>query len=126
MQQISIDWSTMSNPFLDRTAKGDHGNTSEKRVGKSLGARMTPASGALRGAKSDGVKGKFRLEMKSTVKDRISVEKEWLVKITHEALAHNQIPVVILSFVNGDGSPAMTKNAEWGLVPMHVLKEIVE
>jgi len=80
----------MSNPYLNRLAnagKNAHGKKSEKRVAKSMGAKLHPNSGAMRGAKSDASMPKFRLEMKSSTTQTLPIEMAWLVKITQEALA---------------------------------------
>jgi hypothetical protein len=116
----------MPNPYLDRLAKAGtnaHGKTSEKRVAKSMGAKLHPASGAMRGAKSDASLPKFRLEMKSTTTDTMTLEIGWLVKIAHEAVDHGHSPAVVLSFVGTDGKPRMRQYAEWIALPLAVFQE---
>ena len=79
----------MSNPFLDRIEKrkiGHAGRKAEKRGLKSLRAKPLPASGAKRGAKSDGVRQGFRFELKSTTVKAIKLEREWLEKIRGQQL----------------------------------------
>jgi hypothetical protein len=118
------------NPFLDRVAKrniGDSGRKSEKRTLKSMGAKPQPASGAMAGAKSDGIlkKGQnFRLELKSTTAQTLKLEREWLEKISQEALGHRQVPALVLSFVDEEGKPAMKRNAEWVAIPKHIFEEL--
>jgi hypothetical protein len=122
----------MRNPLLDRIAKrniGDAGRKSEKRTLKSMGAKAQPASGAMAGAKSDGIlkRGEqFRLELKSTTAQAVKLECEWLEKISQEALHHRQIPALVLSFVDGEGKPVMKRNAEWVAIPRHVFEELTE
>jgi hypothetical protein len=115
------------NPFLKRLAEQGttgHGFKSEKRVVTKLGARPQPASGAMAGAKSDAIKGNFRLEMKSTTNQTMRLESGWLVKISQEAREHGQVPALVISFVNGEGKPIMRQDAEWVLVPLTVFEDM--
>lgn len=121
---------TERNPFLKRAAQqGDngHGDSSEKRVAKSLGARLTPNSGAMRGAKGDAQLERNRsylVECKSTVKDRLPVELGWLVKITHEALSTGKVPILTVSFVMPDGKAR--PQGDWVMMPKHYFDELSE
>lgn len=121
----------MGNPFLDRIAKrgiGGSGRRSEKRVALDLGARLTPASGAMAGAKGDSVLEtsaiNCRIEKKSTVHQTMKLEREWLAKITQEALTHGQVPALVISFVNPDGSPQMKQNSDWVMIPKESFIEL--
>jgi hypothetical protein len=117
----------MGNPFLERVAKAGksaHGKRSEARVAKSLGARLTPASGAL-----DSAKGDFKLstilgEAKSTINASISIEYDWLLKIAHEALYQGKTPALTVSFVNGNGT--VKHNGDWVLIPLPLLHTLQE
>ena len=116
------------NPFMRRAAQrgiGGTGRASEKKMALSLGARQTPASGAMRGAKSDAVLGDFRIESKSTTGGSIPLSIGWLSKISHEALTHTQCPAVTIAFVKLDGSPAMQSNAEWVMIPKWKFQELI-
>lgn len=120
----------MSNPYLDRLAKRtstSHGKESEKRVAKSLGARLQPNSGAMAGAKSDAqlTEDNFRLEMKCTTDGSIRVELGWLIKITHEALQAGQRPALVISFVKSDGKPRTDVNSDWVMMPKAVFEELL-
>jgi hypothetical protein len=102
-----------------------HGNASEKKVGKSLGARMQPASGAMRSAKGDMKLGEQWLgEAKSTVNDALKLDLGFLNKITVEALSIGRLPFLSMSFVMADGSPR--RSGEWVAVPLEVFKELIE
>lgn len=119
----------MSNPFLDRVAKqgrSGHGSLSEQRLARETGARLTPASGALLGAKSDAVDGSVRLEYKSTTKATMALERAWLEKITSEALRKGQTPALVLSFVRPDGKPVTATNAEWVCIPRWKYEELIQ
>lgn len=117
------------NPFLNRVSDRGmigHGRVSEKRVAKSMGAQLHPASGAMRGAKSDASmkEENFRLEMKSTTSQSLSIEMGWLTKISKEAVVHGQYPGVVISFVDQQGKPVMQQNAEWVMMPLQTFKEL--
>lgn len=121
----------MGNPFLKRVeASGSigHGLRSEKRVARTMGARLHPNSGAMRGAKSDAslTEANFRLEMKSSMCQFIKLEIGWLAKIAKEALSHGQRPAVVISFVDFDGKPALRHHADWVLIPREVFKELTD
>lgn len=117
------------NPFLHRLStagKNAHGKKSERKVAKKMGAKLHPNSGAMRGAKSDASLKKFRLEMKSTTTQTIPLDLAWLVKIAQEALDHGQTPVVVVSFVNADGTARMRQYAEWVILPLTVFNELTD
>jgi hypothetical protein len=117
----------MSNPYLDRLAAAGtnaHGKKSERRVAKTMGARLHANSGATRAAKSDASLLQFRLEMKSTITQAMVLEMAWLVKIAQEALDHGQSPAVALSFVDAHGKPRMKHYAEWVVLPMAAFQEL--
>jgi hypothetical protein len=117
----------MSNPYLNRLetrGKSSHGKASEKKLAKSLSARLTPASGATDSSKGDMRAGDFLIESKSTIHASISLERDFFLKIAHEAQFAGKVPALSVSFVTGDGSPK--KNGEWVCIPMHLFKELTE
>lgn len=120
----------MTNPYLKRVAKGKvaHGNKSEKRLANKMGSRLTPASGAMRGAKSDALLNKkemkFRIESKSTINNSLSIELGWLVKITEEALQTGCNPVLTFSYVDGDGRAK--PKGDWVAMPLWLFQELTE
>lgn len=125
MTSTSDDIPGEQNPFLKRlsaTASNAHGLKSEAKVLKKIGAKPTPNSGALRGAKSDGVVGHWQVESKSTVKDRLPIELGWLVKIQNEALSTGRDPVITISYVEYGGAPR--PHGEWVMVPLHIWNEL--
>lgn len=116
----------MSNPYLERTAnrgKSAHGKASEKKLAKSMGARLTPASGALDSAKGDMKVGDFLIESKSTIYDSLKIDRDFLLKINHEAKFAGKNPALTVTFVTGDGSSR--KDSEWVLVPLNLFKTFV-
>jgi hypothetical protein len=118
------------NPFMSRLegrATGSHGNKSEARLAKSLGARQTLASGALQHDKSDmkiNGKRKIRIEAKSTIHNSMSVELAWLTKIRHEAAINGAIPALTISFVTPEGKAKV--GGDWVAVPLNIFKELTE
>lgn len=101
-----------------------HGQKSEERVLKDMGAMQTIASGSLDGMKSDGVKDNLRIECKATLKKSISLKHEWLLKIREEALATNKIPVLTISFVNADGESKA--GGDYAVIPLYLFTDFAE
>jgi Holliday junction resolvase len=117
------------NPFLARNSRiGESGRSSEKKIAKSMGARLTPASGAMHGAKSDMVKTtakmKLRIESKSTINASMGVKLDWLTKITKEALDTSCTPIMTITYVTGAGEPV--PNGEWVMMPRWAFDELME
>lgn len=111
-------------PLRRRMNKQCTGTKAENRTGKRLGARMTPASGALDGAKSDMVLRNFRIENKSTIHVSIRLQLDWLLKIKQEALEHGQSPALTVQFTYENGVPRAGGN--WILLPEELFREICE
>jgi hypothetical protein len=112
------------NPYLKRQQVPRHGQKAEKRAAKRLKGRLTPASGALVGAKADIVKRTFLIESKATKHESITVKLEWLDKIAKEALDTGRDPALIIQFVDAAGNP--WRGSGWVLVPERVFAEISE
>lgn len=93
----------MPNPLLSRYDKRLHGTKSERRIAKNIGARRNAGSGAIEGLKGDSSLANLLIESKATVNGSLSLKKEWLDKITREALAQNKNPALTISFVTGSG-----------------------
>lgn len=118
------------NPFMDRAAKRgtmEHGRVSEKRIATSLAARLTPASGAMRGAKSDMKKQvggrKFQIESKATKNATLGVDLGWLVKVTEEAQSSGAIPALTMSFVDETGKSR--PKGDWVAIPLWAFQELI-
>jgi hypothetical protein len=114
---------------MEKESGGSHGNTSEKRVAKKIGARLQPASGAMVGAKGDAKLGgamKMRVECKSTIGDYLKLDIGWLTKISGEAMEDASTPALTISFVTADGRPRMNMNAEWVAIPMSAFQELLD
>ena len=114
----------VENPLSRRMNKQCTGTQAERKTSKRLGARLTPASGSLDGAKSDMVLDSYRIENKSTVNASMSLKLDWLLKIKQEALEHGQIPALAVQFTHGNGKPI--GGGSWVLLPEQVFHELVE
>lgn len=105
---------------------GKAGRASEKRVARNLGARLTPASGAV--IKGDMVhrsgEHKFLIEAKSTKRGTLALDLDWLTKIVTEAMNRASVPVMALSFTDESGLHPR-QNGEWMAVPAWFFKEIL-
>lgn len=114
------------NPFSKKGRSGSTigrtGYSSEARVAKKLGAKPTPASGAMAGIKSDMTLEGIRIEAKSTQTYTLSIKYAWCVKITEEAIKLGQTPAITLSFTDTAG--AGRKFGEWVAIPMNKFKEL--
>lgn len=113
-----------TNPFIDGVVHR-HGQKSEARTLKEMGARQTIASGSIPGLKSDGVMDKFRIECKATIHQSISVKLEWLKKIRKEALETNRCPVLTITFVDSEGNPDQY-GGEWAMIPQYLFNDFAE
>lgn len=119
------------NPYIKRIekrGKTGHGRIAEKKSMQSIAARLTPASGALRGAKGDGTmekKGrKYRGENKATVHNSLSIELGWLNKIYTEALASGAEPFLAFQFVTPEGKAR--PSGDWVAIPKTLFKELTD
>lgn len=74
----------------------------ESRVAKEISGKVTPASGALWGAKADVRNDIFLVECKTTEKDFYSLTFNTWDKIYHEAIKDSlRIPVMCIDLLNG-------------------------
>lgn len=123
-----------TNPFLIREAaapRSSHGKKYEKKGALSLAASLTPASGAMVGAKGDMRKRRNQLqshliEAKSTTANSLSVQLAWLVKISEEALAQGMQPALLMAFVTPEGRPVPHCESQWVALPLQVYNQLME
>lgn len=113
-----------TNRFRTETRSNEHGKLYEPKVARRIGARLTPNSGAMVGAKGDMTKDKWLLELKTTKDASLSIQLSWLVKITEEAQAKSKIPSLLFSFVLPDGRPRPNAETEWVAMPLQVYLEL--
>lgn len=114
----------MNNPFLERGKHKQHGQRAEKKAAKRLKGQLTPASGALDGAKGDFHLKEFLVENKATEKKSMGLELQWLAKIAQEAVDHGKYPALSMQFVTLDGQPK--QDGAWVAIPEYVFKELLE
>jgi hypothetical protein len=114
----------MNNPFLYRGKNPRHGDKAEKRTAKRLGGQLTPASGALLGAKGDIQLPGVLMENKATSKGSMSLKLDWLLKITQEALEKRKTPALAIQFVTENGEPI--RGGNWVMVPEYTYNELKE
>jgi hypothetical protein len=111
-------------PYRPGSKKRLHGTEAEKHCAKRLGATLTPASGALPGAKGDMFTDRFRIESKATVKDSYRLSLDVLCKAADEASEQGQVPAVAVQFVLPDGR--LRRCGGWVCMPENVFKELLE
>lgn len=107
------------NPLARRARErgiGGAGRKSERALAKQIGARLRPASGAMRGAKADMAKPGLLIESKSTTARTLALDMNWLTKIMEEALAEAKVPVLTVSFTDVNGAPK--EHGQWVMVPL--------
>ena len=99
----------------------DHGG--EERALKRLGAKPTKNSGSTDKDKGDGHLGRFKLEIKSTVREEFRLRFAELNKIAYEAYDTDALPAFLFQFIQGNGHPKV--NGNWVCLPEDVFKELV-
>lgn len=109
--------------FLNRdkrhgTAAHRRSKHQERELAKRGNGKLTPGSGngALKGdiQKYNGV---WRIEAKTTKNKSFSVTKEMISKIETAALSHDEIPAIVIEFLDESGRPEM----EVAVVPSYLL-----
>lgn len=112
--------------FLDRERKRGHpayrrSSKQESSLAKRGRGKLVPGSGS--GAEKGDVKkynGAFRIEAKTTSKNSFSVTKDMVKKIEAAALAHTELPAIIVEFLDQRGNPEL----EVAVVPVDVLDSL--
>lgn len=99
--------------FLNRSRHDKHSTASHRRAPKqekSLAHRMkgelVPGSGA--GTQKGDIKkayGVYRIEAKTTKNKSFSITRDMLRKIDEAALPNNEIPVIVVEFIDEQGKP---------------------
>lgn len=64
--------------------------------------------------------GLFRVEAKTTQRKSFSVTREMIQKVEEAALSNQELPAIIIEFIDEVGKPQM----EVAVVPTYVLEEI--
>lgn len=103
--------------------KRSAGQEAERRVIKKIGAVPQPASGAFPGMPQDGIKGKFLIQIKSTIKKSISVKREWLDSLTEDSIMRDKIPTLIVRF---DDDGTIIAPEDWVAIPLSDFERIAK
>lgn len=93
----------------------------EKRLAKRLGGRTQKGSGSVTFHKGDVKSTELLVEAKQTVKASMSVKREWLEKISREAMAYNKVPALALEFVG----IARLVDKDWIAVPASFFEALI-
>ena len=117
--------------FLKRAENGsNHSTVAHKRAPKQEeewakrgNGRLTPGSGnkTIKGDVRE-YRGVLRLECKTTANNSFSVTRQMVRKLEESALAHGEVPAIIIEFLREDGQPAH----ELAIVPTYVLDMLGE
>lgn len=118
----------MPNPYLPRTdGKTQPSNShrrarkQEKETAKRVSGYPTPASGA-REVKGDvRVKGKARIECKTTKNKSFSVTLDMARRIEEAAMVAGEIPVLLVEFNDGFGK----RLGELAVVPSYLIDDLL-
>lgn len=119
-----MDWNKKAEkPKSKVWDKKPHEKRQNKRLDKSIGGYLTPASGALDGAKGDReLDGTIKIEQKATDKKSISIKFEFLEKIFREAKQQGKDPALMFSFLKIK-SIAPT---DWAAIPVSLFKRMYD
>lgn len=107
----------------DARLTGHHGRKAEEKTAKRLKGTLTPASGALAGAKGDMSVGDFLVENKATVSEAYSLKMSVLLKIYQEALEVGKKPALAVQFTSLTGTSE--KRGRWVCIPEDVFNELI-
>ena len=120
----------MSRESFLRRVNGEAGNTrshkrskvQEKALARRVGGRITPGSGngSIKG--DIRKKGVMRIEAKTTKRASYSVTLDMIHKIEDAALSCNEMPVLVIEFIDEDGRPIK----DVAVVPTYVLDALGE
>lgn len=119
----------MGNPYLDREERTKNLSNSHKRAvkqEKQTAERFhgygTPASGS-REVKGDvRVRGKIRVECKTTKNKSFSITLAMVQAIEQAALTGGELPVLLVEYNDGHGK----KLAEVAVIPSYLIDEFLE
>jgi hypothetical protein len=100
----------------------------EQRLGKRLGGKRIPRSGGMPWSKWDSTTAngdisvpKMHLEHKRTDCASMSVQKEWLTKVSEGARRTGKDPGVVITFEKRGSEPD-----DWVLIPLEVLERLLK
>ena len=94
----------------------------ENNLANKLGGKRQKGSGSVRHHRSDVITQELQIECKRTDKESISIKKEWLEKISREALVSNKIPALSIEF----GEIEQLVEKSWVAVPANFFAELMD
>ena len=113
---------------MDRAAKAaltspayKRSKKQEKGLAKRYGGLQTAASGARHKKGDVYVNQVVRIEAKTTQKQSFSVTKEMLDKLTLACVACDELPVIVIEFLDGTGKP----EGELAVMPTWALEGLI-
>lgn len=116
------------NPFLSRSEKKERQSKGywaaprqEKKLAKRLGGQTITGSGSKLRKGDVEVRGIVRIEAKTTSADSFRVSKEMLQKIRNASLPSDQVPAIIIEFLNAKGLP----EGEVAVIPVDMLETLI-
>lgn len=100
----------------------------EDRLGKRLGGKRLPRSGGLAWSKWDKTTAggdisapTLHLEHKRTVRESISIPRDWLKKVCEGARRVAKDPGVVITFEKKGQKPE-----DWVLIPLEILEALLK
>lgn len=96
--------------------------TQESELAKNLGAKLVPRSGAGNQKGDVRDKGILRIEAKTTMNKSFSVTREMYSKIETAAMSHDEVPVIVIEFLDEEGKP----ESELAIMPTWAIKGAIE
>jgi len=118
----------MGNPFLSRGERHSKQSRSywrspkqEKNLAKRLSGFRTPGSGSKHKKGDVYVSRIVRIEAKTTQRKSFAVTREMLSKISHAGLAADELPVIVIEFLDPNGKP----EGEIAVCPMLSLEGLI-
>ena len=121
----------MDDDFVPRKPKPDyfakeHNNKKSRKqeniLAKKIGGKRQKASGAVTHHRGDVSCKEILFEAKRTDKESLSIKKEWLSKISKEALMVGKVPG--FSFEIGEAEQLIEMS--WTAVPTNFFQELLE
>lgn len=111
--------SVMNEFFLSRS---ETSKIQELRIGRDIGGRRVPRSGAIPGLRGDAENSKFLVEAKQTRKPYFFLSERILQRIDKEAFADRKTPAVVVEFL----SMPCGVEASWAAIQLGLLKKAIE
>lgn len=108
----------------DRKQKKSRSKKYERRAAKAIGGSRHAMSGAGERQKGDLSNELVVAEHKYTGKASLSLKREWLEKVSIEALAVGKTPAFAFTFTDWDDAKLVPK--DWIAMPASFFRELME